>query len=84
MGELFSSNIKSLASTATASFCWILGFFITQYFEQISSALGSDTSFWFFSACCVLAFAFVFILLPETKGKSLEEIQELLGGNGKK
>lgn len=78
MGELFPSNVKSSASTVTASFCWILGFFITKFFANMVDAMGTSGSFWFFAACCVLAGGFVYKILPETSGKSLQEIQEIL------
>lgn len=78
MGELFPSNVKSSASTVTASFCWILGFFITKFFANMVDLVGTSGSFWFFSICCVLAGLFVYKILPETSGKSLQEIQEIL------
>ncbi|CAG2055582.1 unnamed protein product [Timema podura] len=78
MGELFSPKVKSTASSLTASFCWVLGFLITKFFQDIVDGLGTHSAFWMFSVCCGLAGMFVFFLLPETKGKSLQEIQLLL------
>lgn len=78
MGEIFPTNVKALASSLTASFCWLVAFFITKFFSQISLALGAYTPFWFFAACCVAAALFVVFLLPETKGRRLEEIQAIL------
>lgn len=78
MGEMFPPNIKSLASTLTASFCWILGFILTYFFNDLKEGIGNDFTFWMFGIFCVLAVPFVFILLPETKGKSLQEIQDIL------
>lgn len=78
MGELFPANIKSSASTVTASFCWILGFIMTKFFANMVDLVGTSGSFWFFSVCCVVAGLFVYKILPETSGKSLQEIQEIL------
>lgn len=78
MGEMFPPNIKSLASTLTASFCWFLSFLLTLFFEDLKGAIGNDFTFWLFGIFCVVSVPFVFILLPETKGKSLQEIQEIL------
>ncbi|KAK9890881.1 hypothetical protein WA026_012225 [Henosepilachna vigintioctopunctata] len=78
MGELFPGNIKSIASTCTASFCWILGFIITKYFNLLSDKIGQSGSFGFFSLCCLVAANFILLYLPETTGKSLQEIQLLL------
>jgi len=42
--------------------------------------LGGATSFLFFDVMCVLLLLFVIIKLPETKGKSLEELEKILLG----
>lgn len=83
MGELFPAHIKSSASTATASGCWFLGFILTKFFSTVSDVIGIDGSFWIFSGCCAFAFLFVYKFLPETSGKSLQEIQDILNGNTK-
>ncbi|XP_068084591.1 facilitated trehalose transporter Tret1-like [Anabrus simplex] len=80
MGELFPANVKSKASSCTASFCWLLGFFITKFFATIVEGLGQHTAFFLFAIFCGIAFVFVYVLLPETKGKSLQEIQDILNG----
>lgn len=80
MGELFPGNIKSVASTVTASGCWVLGFLLTNYFGAVAEMIGKAFSFGLFSICCLLATAFVFKLLPETSGKSFQEIQDILNG----
>lgn len=80
MGELFPGNIKSAASTATASGCWILGFVITKYFSLVADAIGKSSSFGFFGVFCLVAILFVYKYVPETSGKSLQEIQDILNG----
>nr|XP_023013453.1 facilitated trehalose transporter Tret1-like [Leptinotarsa decemlineata] len=84
MGELFPGNIKSAASTVTASGCWVLGFFLTNYFGAVIDMLGDSgksISFGFFGVCCFISAVFVYKLLPETTGKSLQEIQDILSGD---
>ncbi|XP_066156085.1 facilitated trehalose transporter Tret1-2 homolog [Euwallacea fornicatus] len=78
MGEMFPANIKSVASTFTSATCWFLAFILTKYFGMVADLIGKSGSFGLFGACCVVAFVFVFKFLPETKGKSLQEIQNLL------
>nr|CAD7442848.1 unnamed protein product [Timema bartmani] len=80
MGELFTPNVKSMASSVSASICWFFAFLITKFFSTISEELGSDYAIWIFGIFAVVAFVLVFFLLPETKGKSLQEIQAILGG----
>lgn len=81
MGELFSPQIKATASAMTASFCWILTFFVTKYFEPLCIAIGTDIVFWIFAGCCLLACVFIQFCLPETKGLSLRDIQIQLSGD---
>jgi SP family sugar porter-like MFS transporter len=44
----------------------------------MNAALGSSGSFWIYSAICICAFAFLWRSCPETKGKSLEELEREL------
>lgn len=80
LGEMFPPNIKSIASSLVASTCWILGFMVTKYFATIQDALGSHWAFWIFSIFCGVAFLFTSTLVMETKGMSLQQIQDKLNG----
>lgn len=82
LGEMFPANVKSYASSVVASACWILGFLITLFFSSLVAAIGSAWSFWLFTICCAIALPFTFIMVFETKGMSLQQIQDKL--NGKK
>lgn len=55
-------------------------FVITKTFTNLVSALGRGGAFWLFSGLSVLGTVFIFFIVPETKGKSLNEIQTLLAG----
>lgn len=46
----------------------------------MNNSIGNGPTFWVFSGFCVVGTAFVFLFVPETKGKSLNEIQRMLGG----
>lgn len=80
MGEMFASDVKAKASGITVFVCWALAFILTKFFSNIEALFGSHTAFWIFSACCVVAVLFTVLILPETKGKSLQEIQDELNG----
>ncbi|KAG8035363.1 hypothetical protein G9C98_006809 [Cotesia typhae] len=84
MGEMFSTEIKSKASGIVVFACWFLGFLITKYFSNIAAAWGQYTAFWLFGVFCVLSVLFTVFILPETKGKSLQEIQDKLSGTNHK
>ncbi|XP_054731488.1 facilitated trehalose transporter Tret1-like isoform X1 [Anastrepha obliqua] len=81
LGEMFPANVKSIASSIVASTCWILGFVVTRWYPALD-ALGSYYAFWMFAVFCVVAFFFTLFVVMETKGLSLQEIQDRL--NGKK
>ncbi|KAK6640148.1 hypothetical protein RUM44_011834 [Polyplax serrata] len=78
IGEMFASNIRSKGASMTASFSWLLAFFMTKSFGLIVEVMGSHWAFWLFAAFCALGVTFIYFCLPETKGKTLEEIQDML------
>lgn len=80
MGELFANDIKSVAGSAAGTFNWLLAFLVTSTFKSLVDTFGDGPTFWIFSAFCIVGIVFTLIFVPETKGKSLEEIQLMLGG----
>ncbi|XP_037913130.1 facilitated trehalose transporter Tret1 [Hermetia illucens] len=79
LGEMFAPNVKSIASSIVASDCWILGFLVTRFYPALE-AVGTYFAFWLFAAFCACAFAFVLLVVMETKGLSLKQIQDRLNG----
>ncbi|XP_063236597.1 facilitated trehalose transporter Tret1-like [Bacillus rossius redtenbacheri] len=78
--ELFAPIVRSKAASLTATTCWVLCFLVTFFFNSLVELFGSHVVFWTFAACCTAAGVFVYCLLPETKGRTLRQIQELLEG----
>nr|XP_022900728.1 facilitated trehalose transporter Tret1-like [Onthophagus taurus] len=80
MAEILPSNLKASTSSVTACFCWLVSFLVTKFFHNISYGLniGMGGSFWIFAAMDIIAFIFTFFYVPETKGKSFQEIQSIL------
>lgn len=79
--EIFPQEVKSVASSAAGTFNWFLAFLITMFFEAMVSGMGEDGAFYLFMVVCVIGFFFVFFIVLETKGKSLEQIQQELEGD---
>ena len=79
-GELFPSNVKGIASAVSAAFNWILAFAVTKSFQNLLDLLGLPATFWLFAVMCIAGTIFTAVLVPETKGKDLEEIHLQLGG----
>lgn len=78
LSELFSSNVKSLASALVSTFVWVLSFVVTKYFEKAVKIFGLGELFLFFAFCSILATIFSMFYVIETKGRSFPEIQEQL------
>ncbi|KAH8388864.1 hypothetical protein KR215_002730 [Drosophila sulfurigaster] len=81
MGELFATDIKGFAGSIAGTTNWVLAFIITKTFKNLTDGLGTGGTFWLFAGLTVVGIVFVFFIVPETKGKSLNEIQQELAGN---
>jgi SP family arabinose:H+ symporter-like MFS transporter len=55
---------------------WAACFVLTYSFPYLNRGLGAAGTFWICCAICFIGFVFIHKLLPETKGKSLEEIEQ--------
>lgn len=58
---------------------WLFAFFVTKFFSSLVSVIHIYNTFWLFTLFSVLGTFFVIFVVPETKGKSMDEIQEMLG-----
>lgn len=75
---MFAPEIKSAASSIAVSTCWIVDFGVTKSFLPLESIVGHYGNFWIFGGFCVIAFGFVARQVFETKGLTLNEIQDKL------
>lgn len=75
LGEIFPDNIKGVASAACAATGWGASFLVTKFYPGVAADLGNYTCYWIFFALCVLSCVFVVAFVPETKGKTLDEVQ---------
>ncbi|MBR1415374.1 MAG: sugar porter family MFS transporter [Prevotella sp.] len=84
LAEIFPNRIRGVAMATCTFALWVGCCTLTFSFPSMNAALGSSGTFWIYSAICLCAFIFLFRRCPETKGKSLEELeQELVGTNNK-
>ncbi|CAH1713036.1 unnamed protein product [Aphis gossypii] len=81
MGEIFPAQIKGIASSIVCMSNWLFVFLVTKFFTLLVSAIYLYNTFWLFTLFSVLGTFFVVFIVPETKGKTMEEIQELLGAD---
>ncbi|XP_050498227.1 facilitated trehalose transporter Tret1-like [Diabrotica virgifera virgifera] len=80
LGEVFSARQKANAITILIFVLGIASFASNQLFYYLNSHVGFYFPFYFFCACNILSSIIAYAIVPETKGKTLEEIQEDLRG----
>ncbi|CAH2266489.1 jg23623 [Pararge aegeria aegeria] len=78
VGEMFRANVRSNGSAMAITLTWLVGFALTSSFAAMVENLGGDVTFWIFGGSCIVSFLFTFFCVPETKGKTLKEIQDML------
>ncbi len=78
ISEIFPNRIRGAAMSVSVSALWIACFVLTYTFPFLNRGLGNAGTFWIYAGICVLGFIFVKTRLPETKGKSLEDIEREL------
>ena len=75
ISEIFPNHIRGAAMSVAVSALWIACFLLTYTFPILNAKLGPAGTFWLYAAICVLGFLFILAKLPETKGKTLEQIE---------
>jgi sugar porter (SP) family MFS transporter len=76
ISEIYPNRVRGRAMAVATAVNWFAAFIVAQFFLSLVDAIGESTTFFMFSALCIVTYAFVHRWVPETKGKSLEEIQE--------
>ena len=76
--EMFPNHVRGLAMSISLTANWVFTFIVVQFSPYILNHFGGATLFGIFAFCSFLALIFVKIWIPETKGKSLEEIEKEL------
>lgn len=78
IAEIFPNRVRAVA-VATCTFAlWVGSFTLTYTFPLLNNALGSYGTFWIYAAVCLAGFVIFALKLPETKGKSLEQLENEL------
>jgi sugar porter (SP) family MFS transporter len=78
LSEIFPNRIRGAAMALATFSLWVACFILTYTFPLLNASLGAYGTFWVYAVICFLGFVFILIKLPETKGKSLENIEKEL------
>ncbi len=75
ISETFPNRVRGLAMSVAVTALWIACFILTFTFPILNQRLGAAGTFWVYAAVCAAGFVFIYLKLPETKGRTLEEIE---------
>ncbi|MCZ2073716.1 MAG: sugar porter family MFS transporter [Bryobacterales bacterium] len=76
LAEIFPTRIRGRAMSIATISLWMACVALTMTFLSLAQAISISGAFWLYSGLCVVTFLFVLFVTPETKGKTLEEIEE--------
>jgi SP family arabinose:H+ symporter-like MFS transporter len=77
ISEIYPTKVRGRGMSIATTALWLVGYLGNQLFPIMQKRLGSDGTFWLFSGGALLTVVLVAWLVPETKGRSLEEITKL-------
>ncbi|MBR0047271.1 MAG: sugar porter family MFS transporter [Bacteroidaceae bacterium] len=78
LSEIFPDRVRGVAMATCTFALWVGCCTLTFTFPSMNAALGSSGTFWIYSGICLCAFVYLFRACPETKGKSLAELEKEL------
>ena len=81
LSEIFPQKVRGTAMALSTLFLWIACFVLTYTFPILNDWLQAAGTFWLYGIICLLGAVFIYRFLPETKGKTLEEIENELTNN---
>jgi MFS transporter, SP family, arabinose:H+ symporter len=74
IAKIYPSSVRGVATGIATACLWAAYALAASTFLSVTTVLGDAGTFWFFGATALLAWIFAYRYLPETRGKSLEEI----------
>ncbi|NLT04516.1 MAG: sugar porter family MFS transporter, partial [Bacteroidales bacterium] len=78
LSEIFPNRLRGAAMAVATTALWTASFLLTYTFPLLNKALQAGGTFWLYALICLAGFFFIWKKLPETKGKTLEEIEREL------
>ena len=78
LSEIFPGKVRGIAVATSTFASWMGSFTLSYSFPFLNQGLGTYGTFWIYTVICALGFVYFYRVLPETKGKSLEELENKL------
>lgn len=76
LSEIFPNKVRGVAMAVCTAALWLASFLLTYTFPSLNSSLGTGGTFSLYAVICLGGFLFVWRKIPETKGKSLEDLEK--------
>ncbi|MHC1767796.1 MAG: sugar porter family MFS transporter [Verrucomicrobiia bacterium] len=73
--EIFPTKLRGRAMSVAIFCLWLADWIVTQTFPMLRESIGPAKTFWVYAFCSLLSTVFVLLMVPETKGRTLEEIE---------
>jgi MFS transporter, SP family, galactose:H+ symporter len=77
INEIFPGRVRGRAVAVATAVNWGAAFLVSEFSLTLVDAIGESWTFWLFAFFCVVGGIWIYRKVPETKGRSLEQIQEL-------
>ena len=77
INEVFPAQIRGRGVALATAINWGSAYLVSQFFLSLVQAIGSSLTFWLFALFCVIGWAWVYRVVPETKQQTLEQIQHM-------
>ncbi|MCX7305904.1 MAG: sugar porter family MFS transporter [Hyphomicrobiales bacterium] len=75
INEIFPGQVRGRAVAVATAVNWGSAFLVSQFFLTLIGAIGTSWTFWLFAFFCAVGWIWVYRTVPETKGRTLEEIE---------
>jgi sugar porter (SP) family MFS transporter len=82
IAEIFPNRIRGSALSIAVTALWSACFILTYTFPLLNAALGTAGTFWIYAVICLAGWVFLYLRLPETRGRTLEEIETSIRSGG--
>jgi SP family sugar porter-like MFS transporter len=77
LSEIFPNRVRGTAMSVATFSLWAACFLLTYTFPMLNQSLRASGTFWLYGGICIAGFLYILRKLPETKGKTLEQIETM-------
>ncbi len=77
INEIYPRGVRGRAVSVATAANWFSAWLVSQFFLSLVDAIGESATFWLFAAMCVVCLVWIVKKVPETKGRTLEEIEAM-------